>query len=99
MGLLDMFGFGKKKKMMLELMAQGALVVDVRSQGEFAMGHVEGSINVPLDSIKHKAGKLKKLNKPLVLCCASGMRSGSAMHILRKEGIECYNGGGWRRLA
>ena len=98
MGLLDLFGFGKRRKMILELIDNGAVIVDVRSQGEFNMGNVKGSINVPLDSLKHKAPKLKKLNKPLVLICQSGARSGMGVRMLRSGGIECYNGGGWRRL-
>ena len=99
MGILDLLGFGKKKKIVREMITQGAVIVDVRSSAEFASGHVEGSINVPLDSIKHKTAKLKKLNKPLVLCCASGIRSASATALLQKEGIQAVNGGGWRSLS
>jgi len=98
MGLLDLLGFGKKKQRIQELLEEGAIIIDVRSQAEFAKGHVEGSVNVPLESIKHKIRKLKNFNKPLVLCCASGMRSGSATNMLKSEGIECVNGGGWRSL-
>ncbi len=98
MGLLDFLGFGKKKVKIQDFLDRGAVVVDVRSKAEFAQGHVEGSVNVPLDSVKHKVQKLKNLKKPLILCCASGMRSGSATQILRSEGIECMNGGGWRSL-
>jgi rhodanese-related sulfurtransferase len=39
--------------------------------------------------------ELKKLNAPLILCCASGNRSGQAQHFLSELGIECYNGGSW----
>ena len=98
MGLLSFLGFGKRRKLVLELLERGALIVDVRSQAEFNHGHIEGSICVPLGSINHKIQKLKKLNKPLVLCCSIGMKSGTAVHLLRKEGIECINGGGWRSL-
>lgn len=98
MGLLDLFGIGKRRKMIEEVLANGAIVVDVRTKGEYNQGHVAGSVNVSLDVIAAKAKKLKKMNKPIVLCCASGMRSASAANILRKQGIECYNAGRWTRL-
>jgi rhodanese-related sulfurtransferase len=37
----------------------------------------------------------KKLQMPLILCCASGNRSGQAQHFLSQQGVECYNGGSW----
>ena len=39
--------------------------------------------------------ELKDLNLPLILCCASGNRSGQAQHFLSQKGIDCYNGGSW----
>lgn len=99
MGILEFLGIGKKTKMLVEFYEKGAVIVDVRTPQEFASGHVKGSINVPLGNINSKVKKLKKLNKPLILCCASGMRSGSAARLLKSEGIECINGGGWRSLA
>lgn len=98
MGLLDLLGFGKNRKMIQELIENGAVIIDVRSPGEFAGGHVEGSLNMPLDSIQSQIGKIKKMDKPVVLCCASGMRSGSATSILKREGIEAYNAGSWVNL-
>ena len=70
-------------------------IVDVRSYGEFMGGNVAGSINIPLNEIPERIGELKKLKAPLVLCCASGSRSGQAHHFLSQQGIECYNGGSW----
>ncbi len=70
-------------------------VVDVRTAGEFAGGHVAGSINIPLQDIPIKMEELKNLKTPLVLCCASGNRSGQAHRYLSQEGIECVNGGSW----
>ncbi len=96
MGFLSSL-FGKKVDY-AQLLKEGALIVDVRSKGEFQSGHVKGSMNIPLDQIKSNAQSLKKKNKVLILCCASGMRSGSATSILKKEGIECYNGGGWKKV-
>lgn len=76
-------------------MDRGAVIIDVRTPGEFAGGNVGGSINVPLDQIQHKTAKIKKMGKPVVTCCASGMRSGSAAAQLRNHGIEAVNGGSW----
>jgi rhodanese-related sulfurtransferase len=70
-------------------------IVDVRTPSEFMGGNVAGSINIPLQEIQHRMDELKNLNKPLVLCCASGNRSGQASHYLSQQGIECFNGGSW----
>ena len=78
-------------------MSDGAIIVDVRSPGEYAGGHVKGSKNIPLDKISEKIETIKKWNKPVITCCASGMRSGSAASILKKNGVEAYNAGPWQK--
>jgi len=78
-----------------ELIASGAILIDVRSPIEYAQGKPSNSQNIPLDKIEGKIEVIKKLNKTVVLCCASGMRSGRATSILKKNGIEAYNGGVW----
>lgn len=70
-------------------------IVDVRTYGEFSGGNVAGSINIPLNEIPARIEELKAMKAPLVLCCASGMRSGQAHHYLSQNDIECYNGGSW----
>lgn len=99
MGLFDLL-FGKKKQQVLEALEQGARIIDVRSPEEFKYGNVAGSINMPVERLNDKAiKKLKKLNAPLVVCCASGMRSASAKGILLQNGItEVHNAGGWHKL-
>ncbi len=72
-----------------------ASIVDVRTPSEFAGGHVAGSINIPLQDIQARLSDLKAMTAPLILCCASGGRSGQAMYFLSQQGIECYNGGSW----
>lgn len=99
MGLLDLlFGNSKADETVKEFMAKGAVVIDVRTPAEFKGGHVNGAKNYPLQSIQSKAAELKKMNKPLILCCASGNRSGQATRILQAQGIECVNGGGWAHV-
>lgn len=91
----SLFGPGTDYK---ELMAKGALIIDVRSPGEFSGGHIKGSQNIPVDKISNHADKLKKTGKPIITCCASGMRSGVAAGVLKQNGIEAYNGGAWNLL-
>jgi len=81
-----------------ELVKNGAIIVDVRTKGEFQGGHIKGSINIPLDTINSKIEELKKKNKIVITCCRSGNRSGMAKSILERNGIECYNGGAWNIL-
>lgn len=81
-----------------ELMRKGAVIVDVRSQAEFKSGHINGSRNYPLDSLRSKINDLKKMNKPVITVCLSGGRSGMAKNLLKAAGIEVYNGGPWTSL-
>jgi rhodanese-related sulfurtransferase len=70
-------------------------IVDVRTFEEFQGASVLGSINIPLNEIPQRIEELKTLKKPLILCCASGNRSGQAEHYLSRNGIECCNAGSW----
>ena len=70
-------------------------VVDVRTRAEFSGGNVAGSINIPLNEIQERFEEIKSLHQPIVLCCASGGRSGQATHFLKSMGINCENGGSW----
>ena len=82
-----------------QLIEQGAMIVDVRTKGEYAGGHVSGSLNVPLDQIQAFAKKVKDKNQPILTCCASGMRSGSAKSILKSAGFtNVHNAGPWTNL-
>ncbi|MBK9939563.1 MAG: rhodanese-like domain-containing protein [Chitinophagaceae bacterium] len=81
-----------------ELVSNGAIIVDVRSISEYKAGHIPGSKNFPVDSIRSKVAELKKLNKPLITVCRSGARSGMAKGILKSSGLEVYNGGPWTSL-
>ena len=70
-------------------------IVDVRTEGEFEEGNVQGSINIPLHTIIEKVEELKAM-QPLVLCCLSGGRSGQATAFLQAKGCDnVHNGGGW----
>ena len=77
------------------LIEKGSAVIDVRTKAEYADGHLEGSINIPLDQIATKVKDIKKMKQPIVTICRSGARSGSAARILNDSGIEAINGGAW----
>jgi rhodanese-related sulfurtransferase len=95
--LKNLFGFGPKVDLK-EVMKKGAVIVDVRTSGEYRGGHIKGSINIPVQNLGGNLSKLKK-DKPIITCCASGMRSANAKNILKSNGFaEVYNGGGWMGL-
>ena len=98
--------FGKLKTMLgledpvdyRELLDNGAKIVDVRTPSEYRMGHIKGSVNLPLQELNRKLKKLNK-NQTIITCCASGVRSAQAKSILESNGFkEVYNGKGWARL-
>ncbi|HEX9244261.1 MAG TPA: rhodanese-like domain-containing protein [Anaeromyxobacter sp.] len=72
----------------------GATVVDVRTQAEFRSGAYKGAVNVPLDQLSSKLGKIPK-DRPVVVYCASGSRSALAARVLRNAGYaDVSNAGG-----
>lgn len=80
------------------LLAQGATIIDVRTPAEYVSGHIKGSQNIPLQQLSNKLPKIAK-DKPIITCCASGIRSATAKSILQSNGFEnVYNGGGWASL-
>ena len=79
-----------------ELIANGAVLIDVRTPQEYNSGHSRKSKNIPLNDIQKKAKSLK--GKEVIVVCASGMRSGQAKSILSQEGITVHNGGSWTRF-
>lgn len=83
------------KKRLPELLARGAVVIDVRSPAEFSSGSRPGSVNIPLGELQSRLGELDRA-KPVILCCASGTRSAFAAKILRSGGFsEVLNAGPW----
>lgn len=70
-------------------------IIDVRSEGEFVMGHAEGALNIPLNEVESRIDEINKIDGEIILCCASGNRSGMAQQILQSKGVTCHNGGSW----
>ena len=72
----------------VRLMNQGALLVDVRSREEFEGGHVLDARHLPQEEIAGAGESLKKYrDKPVIVCCESGMRSGAAARVLKAQGF------------
>lgn len=81
------------------LVKQGAIILDVRTKSEYSGGHIKGSINISVDQLKSNLNRLPDKQKPIITCCASGMRSSSAKGILKSNGYtQVYNGGSWTGL-
>ncbi len=89
--------FGSRKIDFKQLMSEGAQIIDVRTPAEFKNGHIKQSKNIPLQQLQNELKKLD-VKKPIITCCASGMRSASAKSILEQNGFQAYNGGGWNSL-
>lgn len=84
--------------MLPALKKEGALCVDVRSAAEFASANAHGTVNIPLPELGSRLAEIPQ-SAPVVLCCASGTRSGMAKMVLRKNGYQrVYNIGTWRNF-
>lgn len=68
------------------LSTEGAVLLDVRTPQEYAEGHIEGSINIPLQSIETTETVIKDKDTPLFVHCRSGARSAQATGILKRMG-------------
>lgn len=103
MALVAWFGYKwwsarRVKGMLPNLKQQGAVLVDVRSAAEYAGGSAPGSINIPLQELGSRIKEIPA-NVPVVLCCASGTRSGMARMMLKKNGYQqVFNIGKWTNL-
>ncbi len=81
------------------MLAQGAILLDVRTREEYQAGHAPGSLNVPLQELDRHTLKLANQKKAIITCCRSGNRSGIAAQKLRAAGIQAVNGGTWQHMA
>jgi len=82
----------------MQIKDQVQTIIDVRTPAEFSRGHVEGSINIPLQDLPVRLEDIKTFAPPILLCCASGNRSAQATAYLQKNGVPCENGGSWMEI-
>ena len=95
MGFFSGFFKSTGNEALQEKIQNGAMLLDVRTQEEYIMGHIPGSVNIPLIELP---AEVKRFNSatPVVAICESGARSSQAVRFLKSNGIEAFNGGGWR---
>ena len=72
---------------MAELQKEGLALLDVRSNEEFAAGHIQGAINIPHDQLAERLGELSK-GEGLIVYCRSGRRAGLAAALLQQAGFK-----------
>jgi phage shock protein E len=98
MGLFSFLGLGGDS--IAEAIKRGAVIIDVRPASAFDQdGRVPGSVNIPLDRIVINVGRIRGMNKPIVLCCGYANDCAHAARILREKGVkEVHNGGSWRSV-
>ncbi|HRC33715.1 MAG TPA: rhodanese-like domain-containing protein [Bacteroidia bacterium] len=95
----NLFGGGSNNDVLSTMVNNGAYLVDVRSESEFAQGSVKGAVNIPLDKLTNQLAKFKN-KEQVVVFCRSGMRSEQAKSILNQYGItNVTNGGTWQNVA
>lgn len=99
MGLFDLF---KRKDMSSEIkeyLEKDAVILDVRTLGEWNEGHIESAKHIVLNLIPLEIEQIKTWNKPVITVCRSGGRSGQAAQFLAQNGVDVINGGPWQNVA
>lgn len=97
MGFLE-FIFGGRKRQVEKFINEGAIILDVRTKREWDQGHIKNSIHIPLDQLRERLPEIKRLNKPIITVCESGVRSVKATKFLNLNQVTATNGGGWKSL-
>jgi len=99
-GLLSGMVFSKKsdKVDMKELLDNGALLLDVRTQSQYARDHAKISINIPMGELANSLHEFDK-EQHIILVCTSGINSAIAVKKMKSNGFKnCYNGGSWGKF-
>ena len=97
MPILSWLGFGNGS--IKDALLRGALIIDVRSPGEFDIGRIPDSINIPVDRIPINSKRILAMKHPVIFCCNSGHRSRQAVQMMKDRGMkEVYFGGNWETL-
>lgn len=80
------------------LIRKGAIILDVRTEKEFKTGHIEGSVNISLGTIRERYTELNR-DRTYITVCSHGLRSVKAEKILKERGFKhVHNGGAWSDL-
>ncbi|SEE20908.1 Rhodanese-like domain-containing protein [Tenacibaculum sp. MAR_2010_89] len=95
MGLFNLFRKKNMSNEIKEYLEKGAVVLDVRTLGEWNEGHSEGAKHIVLNTIPENVETIKSWGKPVIAVCRSGGRSGQATDFLTNHGVDVINGGPW----
>ncbi len=98
MGFLNIFK-GNSGKELSEYIEKGSIYLDVRTEREYRSNHIRTAVNIPLQELEYRVDEIKKLNKSIIVYCASGMRSASGTRFLKTCGIDAINGGGMTKVS
>ena len=97
--LYGKFPQGAQQDELIQVIQGGAQLVDVRTVEEYQSGHIDGSVNIPLNELENRLGELAGKNDNIVVFCYSGGRASQAKKTLNGLGYnKVYNGGGWESL-
>lgn len=89
------YRFATLDKGLAEEIRKGAIILDVRTENEYRMGHIDGSVNISLGTIRERYIELDS-SKTYITCCSHGLRSVKVEIILKEKGFKnVYNGGAW----
>lgn len=92
------YRFAKLDNGLAEKIDKGAVILDVRTEDEYKMGHIDGSINISLGTIRERYTELD-ISKTYITCCSHGLRSVKVETILKEKGFKnVFNGGAWSDL-
>lgn len=89
-----MWPFDKKSHNGRELVAGGALLLDVRGPDEFGDRHLDGAVNIPVQELGRRIHELGAKSRPVVVYCRSGARSAAAARLIEGAGYEVLDIGG-----
>ncbi|HLS31209.1 MAG TPA: rhodanese-like domain-containing protein [Flavobacteriaceae bacterium] len=93
-----MFNVSDEKDALTDFIKKDAQLIDVRSEGEFAIGHAKESTNIPMQQVPNHLDDLDK-NRPIIVFCRTGSRSKMTKEFLLTHGFdEVLNGGSWQQM-
>jgi phage shock protein E len=92
------YRFATLDKGLKEKITNGAVILDVRTDPEYKTGHIDGSLNISLGTLRERYTELDTA-KTYITTCSHGLRSVKAESILKERGFKhVYNGGAWPDL-
>ena len=92
------FGWGQSLNY-AALVKEGALILDVRTEEEFEVDHIEGSLNIPVEKLRNNLHLLADKQRVIIACCVSGAKSWYAKNLLDSLGfVRVYDAGKWTKL-